>query len=261
MIDDDGERLVALRSTPAPRSADLAGRVTFTGALADPRHGPRRRATCLLHCADVEPYGMVLVEALAAGHAVVAPASGGPAEIVAPETGRLFLPGDARSAADALVEVLGTEGLAARIGAAGRARAERHYRLEDSTARYERLLDELIERRRRGDCRDAAVRPREPRRAPAEAGAAESAPGTGIALVTVTHDSEPELRALLASVERHLPGARVVVVDSGSSRRRPRRGARLADGRATSIDLGENVGLRPRVQRGRRGGRTSRSRC
>src|ERR1700694_4268848 len=41
------------------------------------------------------------------------------------------------------------------------------------------------------------------------------APDT-LALGTLTHSSAPELRALLKSVGRHLPGSRVVVVDCAS---------------------------------------------
>jgi N-acetylglucosaminyl-diphospho-decaprenol L-rhamnosyltransferase len=67
-------------------------------------------------------------------------------------------------------------------------------------------------------------------------------PGEGIALVTVSHDSGPELDALLASVGRHLPGARVVVADSGSSDDSLER-ARAWDGGLTAIALGENVGF------------------
>ncbi|HEX8052685.1 MAG TPA: glycosyltransferase, partial [Thermoleophilaceae bacterium] len=211
---------------------DLRGRVTFAGSLDDPRPA-LAESTCLLHAADVEPYGMVVVEALAAGRAVVAPASGGPSEIVAPETGRLFVPGDPHSAADALVDLLGADGLAARVGAAGRARAERHYRVEDSTARYAALLDELAERRRAGS---ATAVPRAP------AAPDPSLPGTGVAIVTVLHDSEPEVRALLASVERHLPGARVVAADSGSSDCGPA-AVRDWSGGATLVELGENVGF------------------
>lgn len=43
-----------------------------------------------------------------------------------------------------------------------------------------------------------------------------SAPGT-LVVVTVTHNSSSELKALLDSVGRHLPGSRVIVVDCGSS--------------------------------------------
>ena len=223
-IDDIGERLES-RLRARAEEPDLAGRVTFTGMLDDPRPA-LEEATCLLHAADVEPYGMVVVEALAAGRAVVAPASGGPAEIVSPEVGRLFVPGDPASAADALVDLLGTEGLAARVGAAGRERARRHYRVEDSTARYDALLDDLADRNRL----QVSV-PDVPAVAPT---------GTGIALVTVLHDSEPELRALLGSVERHLPGAHVVVADSGSSDGGP---SAAREAGATVLELGENVGF------------------
>jgi glycosyltransferase involved in cell wall biosynthesis len=120
-IDQPGERLAeALRRRA--EEPDLAGRVRFLGALSDPRPA-MAEAGCLLHCADCEPYGMVLVEALAAARPVVAPASCGPAEVVPPDCGRLFVPGDARSAADALIGLFGTPGLARRVGLAGRARA------------------------------------------------------------------------------------------------------------------------------------------
>jgi len=84
---------------------DLAGRVRFLGALADPRPA-LAAAHVLLHCADREPFGLALVEALAAGRPVVAPAAGGPLEIVTPGSGRLFAPGDARAGAAALTELL-----------------------------------------------------------------------------------------------------------------------------------------------------------
>ena len=62
-----------------------------------------------------------------------------------------------------------------------------------------------------------------------------------IALVTVTHDSREELERFLASVRRHLPGAAVVVVDSGSGdgsadAARAHAGVRV-------LELGENVGF------------------
>ena len=98
---------------------DLRGRVTFAGALADPRPA-LAAAHCLLHCAGAEPYGMALVEALACGRPVVAPAAAGPLEIVAGGAGRLYAPGDADAGAAALRAVLADPG----AGAAARRRAE-----------------------------------------------------------------------------------------------------------------------------------------
>jgi glycosyltransferase involved in cell wall biosynthesis len=99
---------------------DLAGRVRFLGALDDPRPA-LASAHLLLHCADLEPFGLVLVEALAADRPVVAPAAGGPVEIVTPGNGRLYAPGDAAAGAAAVQAVLADPGL--RGGARTRARA------------------------------------------------------------------------------------------------------------------------------------------
>jgi glycosyltransferase involved in cell wall biosynthesis len=95
--------VAALRERAA--RGDLAGRVRFLGAVEDPRTA-LAEARCLLHCADREPFGLALVEALAAGRPVVAPAAGGPVEIVTPECGRLYVPGDPDAGADAVRSVL-----------------------------------------------------------------------------------------------------------------------------------------------------------
>jgi glycosyltransferase involved in cell wall biosynthesis len=78
--------------------------VRFLGRV-DP-HTALAGAHVLLHCADREPFGLVLVEALAAGRPVVAPAAGGPAEIVTEACGRLYPPGDVDAAAAALTALL-----------------------------------------------------------------------------------------------------------------------------------------------------------
>ena len=73
--------------------------------------------------------------------------------------------------------------------------------------------------------------------------------GAGLALVTVSHDSEAELRRLLESVSRHLPGAQVVVADSGSSDS-SLAVAREWDGGAETVDMGSNVGFGRAVNAG-----------
>jgi glycosyltransferase involved in cell wall biosynthesis len=116
-------------------ASDLAGRVTFLGSVADPREA-LARAHCLLHCADAEPWGLALVEALAAGRPVVAADAGGPREIVTGAAGRLFPPGDAGAAAAALEQVLGDPA----APAAARTRAEQ-LPVEASAARFEAALE------------------------------------------------------------------------------------------------------------------------
>jgi N-acetylglucosaminyl-diphospho-decaprenol L-rhamnosyltransferase len=186
-LDSGGEDLLARLRERAERP-DLHGRVHFAGPLDDPRQA-LRDAGCLLHCADREPFGLVLVEALASGTPVVAPAAGGPAEIVDDSCGALYPPGDARAGAEALVRVLGDR---ERLSPGARRRAQDEFSLARMQQRYDELLGEL---------------------APQKA----AATGAGIALVTVTHNSADDLARLASSVERRLPGARLIVVDNASA--------------------------------------------
>ena len=227
-----GRLLERLRERAA--RADLRDRVAFEGRLEDPQ-GALAAASALLHCADREPYGLVVTEALAAGLPVVAPAACGPAEIVEPGCGRLYSPGDARAAANALVEVLRDPVETARMGAAARAVAERRLDAREMRAHYAELLAELV-----GAARPGAEAPP----------AAPALPGAGLAVVTVLHDSEAELRVLLASLEACLPGARVVVVDSGSSDGGVAVARGWRDGAARVLVLGENAGFGRAVNAG-----------
>ncbi|HET7047552.1 MAG TPA: glycosyltransferase family 2 protein [Solirubrobacteraceae bacterium] len=62
-----------------------------------------------------------------------------------------------------------------------------------------------------------------------------------LALVTVTHNSAAELEALLASIDRHLPGVGLVVVDSASSDETV--AIARAAARVQTIALDRNVGF------------------
>jgi GT2 family glycosyltransferase/glycosyltransferase involved in cell wall biosynthesis len=210
-LDAGGEELLAHLRERAARP-ELAGRVDISGP-ADAAEA-LREATCLLHCADSEPFGLVVLEALASARPVIAPAAGGPAELLDDEVGRLYPPGDAAAAADRLAELLGEPGLAARLGEEGRRRAEERHGLPEAGLRWRRAVAPPQERPGRGE---------------------------GLALVTVTHDSARDLEALLGSVRLHLPLARVVIVDSGSSDDSVAV-ARAAGERVQAIELGENVG-------------------
>ncbi len=220
----EGERLLAQLRSRAARP-DLEGRVDFAGQLDDPRHA-LSRAWCLLHCADREPFGSVLLQALASGRPVVAPAAGGPAEIVEESCGRLYPPGDAGGAAAALVEVLSNPELLEQLGSAARARAG-WFEADEARSRFAELATDAVEGRAR--------RPARPR-------AQSTHSGAGMALVTVTHNSATAVDRLLRSVEQHLPGAHVIVVDSGSSDGSAT-AARAAAPRATVVELGRNAGF------------------
>ncbi len=175
---------------------DLAGAVDFVGSVADPR--PEiSRATCLLHCAPHEPFGLALVETLATGRPVVAPDAAGPREIVDRSCGILYPPGDAHAAAGAVLRLIDDPAQASAMGARGRERARARFDLAQARSQFA-----------------AVTRSVGLRRAPARREAARA-----LALVTVTHNSSSELERLLQSVARHLPGTRVLVVDSASEDR------------------------------------------
>ncbi len=218
----DGELLEAeLRRRAA--AADLAGGVEFAGPLDDARPA-LARASCLLHCADREPFGIAVLEALAMGCPVVVPDAGGSAELLDGSVALMYRAGDPAAAADGVVAVL-----------------EDPRGAEARTRRGRRLVLERFDRRQAAARFAAVARSLTGPRARPE-------PGAGIAIVTVTHDSARYLEALLRSVQRHLPAARVLVVDCAS------RDESVAVARssqlATVVALGENVGFGRACNRG-----------
>lgn len=83
---------------------------------------------CVVPSLWEEPFGLVAVEAQAAGRPVVASRTGGlQLTTVEGETGFLVTPGDATALAQRLETLLDDPGLAQRMGTAARARAEQHY--------------------------------------------------------------------------------------------------------------------------------------
>ncbi len=124
--DEDRELERRLRarveSDPALRDA-----VEFRGRVSDVA-GVLAGCGLLLHARHDEPYGMVLLEAMAQGLPVVAPASGGPLEIVEDGvTGLLYRPRDPAQAAECVLRLIRDPELAARMGEAGRRRVETNF--------------------------------------------------------------------------------------------------------------------------------------
>jgi glycosyltransferase involved in cell wall biosynthesis len=92
---------------------------------------------------DHEPFGMVVLEALAAGRPVVASDSGGPAEILEHgKSGLLFRTGDPEALAAALLRLLADPSLARSLAEAGRLRVREAFARD----RYARQMQEMYER-------------------------------------------------------------------------------------------------------------------
>lgn len=101
----------------------LDGVVTFAGFQANVAEW-MQAMDIFVHASDREPFGIVVIEAMALGKPVIAGAAGGPAEIVTDGEDGLLVPyGDERSLARAIMRYLDDHALAARLGAAARVRA------------------------------------------------------------------------------------------------------------------------------------------
>jgi glycosyltransferase involved in cell wall biosynthesis len=97
-----------------------------------------------------EGFGLVLLEAMAAGRPVVASAVGPIPEIVVDGvTGLLVPPGDSTALAAAIVRLLRDPELASALGKAGRVRVERELRIDTMVERTEALYGELLAERQR----------------------------------------------------------------------------------------------------------------
>jgi glycosyltransferase involved in cell wall biosynthesis len=98
-----------------------------------------------------EPFGRVIVEAMAASRPVITPAEGGGTEIVVDGvTGRWFQPRDPNSLAQAIIDLLTHPETARAMGSAGRERAFQCFSSERLAAEVSALYRDLGAKRLRG---------------------------------------------------------------------------------------------------------------
>nr|MBI3613634.1 glycosyltransferase family 4 protein [Nitrospirota bacterium] len=141
----------------------LAGEGELKGALIARAHtlgvenqvhftGWREDTPELLALCDVfvlpslgEHFGRVLIEAMGMAKAIVATDAGGVPEVVAHgETGLLVPPAQPKPLADAVLSLLADPARAARLGLAGRKRAEAQFSLDRHVRAVEALYGELL---------------------------------------------------------------------------------------------------------------------
>lgn len=128
------------------REEGLESRVRFLGA--------RRDALDYMNAADLvvhastrpEPFGLVVLEALALGKPVMASKLGGPAEVLRPNAGLLFDPGDPKALAGLLERLAGDAGERERLAAGGTALV-REYDISRTVAAVERVYRDLLRTR------------------------------------------------------------------------------------------------------------------
>jgi glycosyltransferase involved in cell wall biosynthesis len=102
--------------------------VGITGFVDDPAAAMRALDVVVHASTQPEPFGLVIAEAMACGRAVIATSAGGAAEIVDDGVDALAVPpGDAAALGEAIARLAGDAALRARLGLAGRAKAERMF--------------------------------------------------------------------------------------------------------------------------------------
>lgn len=126
----------------------LGGRVRFSGWRYGPAEMPdvhRALDILVLASREPEPFGLVLLEAMATGTPVVATAHGGPLDIVEDgRTGDLVPPRDPATMARAIIDLLRDPARCTRMGAHARERVLKLYTAEQYVAGVEAVYRELV---------------------------------------------------------------------------------------------------------------------
>jgi glycosyltransferase involved in cell wall biosynthesis len=139
-----------------PLRAALAGQIDALGLRAQVwLLGERRDVASLLAAADLylntsasEGLSNSVMEAMAAGVAVVAAAAGGTTELIGDGiTGLLFAPGDLNRAEEKLRQAMENTALRAELGAQARRAMERQYSVESMVTRLEHVYARLLDTR------------------------------------------------------------------------------------------------------------------
>ncbi len=121
-------------------SLGISSAVRFLGYRSDVRELIPLLDAGLL-CSRMETHGIALIEMMAAGVPVAAPAVGGIPEIIRDgENGLLFAPADAGGLAEALIRILRDDRLASRLSAAGRITAVERFSVERMARGFESLI-------------------------------------------------------------------------------------------------------------------------
>jgi glycosyltransferase involved in cell wall biosynthesis len=129
-------------------SAGLERRLEFVG------HAPApatflQSIDLLVNVSNTEGMPNAILEAMASGLPVVATAVGGTPEVVEEGvTGRLVPARDPAALAEALAELVADRAKRLAMGAAGRARVQRLFSITQMVRSTERLLDDVLLRRR-----------------------------------------------------------------------------------------------------------------
>lgn len=120
------------------RRLGISERVGFTGFVAQPAAAMRSLDIVIHASTEPEPFGLVIVEAMACGRPVIVSDGGGARELIDNGTNALsHTPGDANQLAERITQLASNPQMRAQLGVAGRASAEQRFNRS-------RLATELI---------------------------------------------------------------------------------------------------------------------
>lgn len=124
----------------------LAGRVHFLGYQRHPANWMALMDVVIHASIEPEPFGIVLLEAMALSKPVVATDCGGPVDIVEEGvTGYRVPPGDPAKLSVRVLELLSQRELRERMGIAGRARLENRFAISGQVRQIENLYREMLD--------------------------------------------------------------------------------------------------------------------
>jgi glycosyltransferase involved in cell wall biosynthesis len=142
-----------LKETARP----LGDRVEFLGFRTDVPELLRGLDVCVHASTTPEPFGQVVIEAMAEGLPVIASDGGGVREIIENgETGLLTPMKDADALAAAIRSLLDDPARANRLARAGHARVRAEFTAAKNARRIEAVYDEILAKTRRGAARPAS---------------------------------------------------------------------------------------------------------
>jgi glycosyltransferase involved in cell wall biosynthesis len=145
IYDTDGHRGYRRRLEEWVRTHGLQERVLFTGFRPDVARVINSLDVIVHSSVEPEPFGRVLIEAMACGKPVIAAHAGGVPEIVEHGVnGLLATPGDADQLAKMMLQLLSNESERQRLGAAGQQRVKQHFSLMQQVKQIEMIYESLL---------------------------------------------------------------------------------------------------------------------